>query len=241
VAKHPAAKAAAVPKLVRGRTAPTTARITATSVPPLRILGIDPGTLRLGYGIVDHLGPGRTVYVDCGVITASAAAARELRLLTIGRDLRELLAEVRPDVVAMEQAFFGKNVQATLALGEARGVALFVAQEQGALLAGYPPAQVKQIVTGQGGAAKTQVGFFVKALLGLRRVPEADAADALAIALCHARLLGARRAIANATRAASAKVRVPNHSRGEPSGSAGREPSRGARDPLRVPNSKETL
>jgi crossover junction endodeoxyribonuclease RuvC len=172
---------------------------------PLRILGIDPGTLRLGYGVVDHLAPGRTVYVDCGVITAAASHAREARLFTIGRDLRDLLAEVRPDVVAIEQAFFGKNVQATLALGEARGVALFVAQEHGVILAGYAPAQVKQIVTGQGGAAKTQVGYFVKMLLGLRRVPEADAADALAIAICHARLLGVGRAIARGLRGASAR------------------------------------
>jgi crossover junction endodeoxyribonuclease RuvC len=181
------------------------AKSKATRAPTtLRILGIDPGTLRLGYGVVDHVA-GRTTYVDCGVITAPASQARESRLLTIGRDLRELLAEVRPDVVAMEQAFFGKNVQATLALGEARGVALFVAQEQGAILAGYPPAQVKQIVTGQGGAAKSQVGFFVKALLGLRRAPEADAADALAIALCHARLLGAQRAVARAQRKPSSR------------------------------------
>jgi crossover junction endodeoxyribonuclease RuvC len=154
----------------------------------LRILGIDPGTLRLGYGVIDQLAPGRTSYVDCGVITAPARQAREARLLTIGRDLRDLLAEIRPDVVAMEQAFFGKNVQATLALGEARGVALFIAQEAGLPLAGYPPARVKQIVTGRGAAAKVQVGFFVKALLGLRRAPETDAADALAIAICHARL-----------------------------------------------------
>ena len=195
VAKIPVAKARPASKAARG----FALRALGTAARPLRILGIDPGTLRLGYGIVDHVAPGRTVYVDCGVITAAASQPREVRLFTIGQDLRELLAEVRPDVVAMEQAFFGKNVQATLALGEARGVALFVAQEQGVALAGYPPAQVKQIVTGQGAAAKSQVGFFVKALLGLRRAPEADAADALAIALCHARLLGARRALAKGT------------------------------------------
>lgn len=160
----------------------------------LRILGIDPGTLRLGYGVIDIIGrPGRPSYVDCGVITASARDRREARLLTIGRDLRDLLAELKPDVVAMEQAFFGKNVQATLALGEARGVALYLAQEHGVLLAGYPPSRVKQIVTGRGLATKGQVGFFVKALLGLRRAPAVDAADALAIALCHARMTGNRR------------------------------------------------
>jgi crossover junction endodeoxyribonuclease RuvC len=161
-----------------------------------RIVGIDPGTLRLGYGVIDQLGPGRAAYIDCGVITAPAREPREARLLTIGRDLRDLLVELKPDVVAMENAFFGKNVQATIALGEARGVALFVAQEQGLALAGYAPARVKQIITGRGAADKAQVGFFVKALLGLRRVPSADAADALAIALCHARMTGGRTPLA---------------------------------------------
>jgi crossover junction endodeoxyribonuclease RuvC len=160
----------------------------------LRILGLDPGTLRLGYGVIDHQGPGRQHYVDCGVISASARDSRDVRLLTIGRDLRDLLRELEPDVVAMEQAFFGKNVQATLALGEARGVALFVAQEQGLTSVGYPPAQVKQIITGRGAATKVQMAFFVRALLKLRRAPASDAADALAIALCHARLLSPPRA-----------------------------------------------
>jgi crossover junction endodeoxyribonuclease RuvC len=155
---------------------------------PLRILGVDPGTLRLGYGVIDHLGPARTRYVDCGVISAPAREPREARLLTIGRDLRDLLVELAPDVVAMEQAFFGKNVQATIALGEARGVAVFVVKEHGLPLAGYPPARVKQTVTGRGAASKTQVAFFMRALLQLRRPPAPDAADALAIALCHARL-----------------------------------------------------
>jgi crossover junction endodeoxyribonuclease RuvC len=162
----------------------------------LRILGLDPGTLRLGYGIIDHLGPGRQQYVDCGVISAPARMARDARLLTIGRDLRELLLELAPDVVAMEQAFYGKNAQAAIALGEARGVALFVAQEQGLTAVGYPPARVKQIVTGRGGATKVQTAFFVRALLKLRRTPAADAADALAIALCHARLQRMIRALA---------------------------------------------
>lgn len=168
----------------------------------LRILGIDPGTVRLGYGVVDvELGSrGRhIVYIDCGVLAASARATREERLLIIGKDLRELLLELAPNVVAMEQAFFGKNVQATLALGEARGMALFVAQEHGATLAGYPPARVKQTVTGRGAATKEQVAFFVRAALKLRRTPSADAADALALALCHARLAGAPPGLLTAT------------------------------------------
>ncbi len=154
----------------------------------LRILGIDPGTLRLGYGVIDAQGPSQVAYVECGVLSAPARQDRNDRLLTIGRDLRELVRDLHPDVVAIEQAFFGKNVQATLALGEARGMALFVSRDAGLPVFGYAPAKVKQIVVGQGRAAKTQVAFLVRSLLSLRRIPEADAADALAIAICHARL-----------------------------------------------------
>ncbi len=156
----------------------------------LRIIGIDPGTLRLGYGVIDRVGPSRLAYVECGVIAAPATVPREDRLLTIGRGLRELLQEFRPDALAIEQAFFGKNVQSTLALGEARGVALFIAGEQGVRIAGYAPARVKQAVVGHGRATKEQIGFLVRSLLTLRRTPEPDAADALAIAVCHARYQG---------------------------------------------------
>ena len=164
----------------------------------MRILGIDPGTLRLGYGVVDRLTAGRVSYVECGVITASPRLPRAGRLLIMGRALRELVAELRPTAVAMEQAFFGKNVQSTLALGEARGVALFVAAECGLDVAGYAPARVKQTVVGHGRATTGQVGLLVRTLLALRRTPEPDAADALAIALCHARYAAARRQLLGA-------------------------------------------
>jgi crossover junction endodeoxyribonuclease RuvC len=156
----------------------------------VRILGIDPGTLRLGYGIIDRLAPGRMTYVECGVISAPARGDRTARLLTIGRGLRDLVAELRPDTAAIEEAFYGKSVQATLALGEARGVALFVAAECGLPVTGYAPARIKSTVVGHGRAGKEQVGFLVRVLLGLRRTPALDAADALAIAICHARLGG---------------------------------------------------
>jgi crossover junction endodeoxyribonuclease RuvC len=156
-----------------------------------RILGIDPGTLRLGYGVVDRVGNAKLTYVECGVISAPPRHPRNQRLLTIGRGLCELLDELRPDEVAMEQAFYGKNVQATLALGEARGVALFVAGDRGLPVVGYAPARVKRTIVGHGRASKAQVAFLVRALLAMRRAPEADAADALAIAICHARLGGA--------------------------------------------------
>lgn len=161
----------------------------------VRVLGIDPGTLRLGYGVVEHDGAATIRYVECGVISAPASQPRHARLAEIGRGLRELLVELRPDAVAMEEAFYGKNVQSTLALGEARGVALFVAGEQGLTVSGYAPATVKQAVVGNGRATKDQIGYLVRALLSLRRTPEPDAADALAIAICHARAAGAPRAI----------------------------------------------
>jgi crossover junction endodeoxyribonuclease RuvC len=154
---------------------------------PMRILGIDPGSLRLGYGVIDRIGPARLSYVECGVIGAPARMDRSGRLMTIGRGLRELVEELRPDQVAIEQAFYGKNVQSTLALGEARGVVSFVVSEAGLKVSGYAPAQVKRTIVGHGAATKQQIGYLVRALLSLRRVPEPDAADALAIAICHAR------------------------------------------------------
>jgi len=155
----------------------------------LRILGIDPGSLRLGYGVVETDGAGgaRVAYVECGVISAPANRPRAARLVEIGRGLRDLIAEVRPHAVAMEEAFFGVNVQSTIALGEARGVALFVAAEHGLDVTGYPPATVKKTVVGHGRATKEQIGFLVRALLSMRRTPSPYAADALAIAICHAR------------------------------------------------------
>jgi crossover junction endodeoxyribonuclease RuvC len=167
----------------------------------VRILGIDPGTLRLGYGVIDRVGPARMSYVECGVISAPARQARAERLRIIGCGLRELMEELKPDAVAMEEAFFGKNVQATIALGEARGVALFVSADRGLPIAGYAPARVKSTVVGHGRASKEQVQFLVRALLSMRRAPAADAADALAIAICHARH-GAAAALEPAARSA---------------------------------------
>lgn len=126
-------------------------------------------------------------YVECGVITAPPDHSRLARLLEIGRGLRELVDELRPDSVAMEEAFFGKNVQSALALGEARGVAMLIAGEAGLVVAGYAPATVKKSVVGHGRASKEQIAYLVRATLKLRRPPPPDAADALAIAICHAR------------------------------------------------------
>jgi len=166
-------------------------RVAAVSrAPARRILGIDPGTLRLGYGVVEVLGPTQVRYVECGIITAPARMPRGERLVEIARELRALVSELKPHAVAMEEAFFGKNVQSALALGEARGVALLVVGEAALTVVGYPPATVKKNVVGHGRATKDQIAYLVRATLGLRRVPSSDAADALAIALCHARQSG---------------------------------------------------
>lgn len=158
-----------------------------THAAPIRVLGIDPGTVRLGYGVVERVGPGRLAYVECGIISAPATLSRIERLGIIGQGLIELIADLCPHAVAIEEAFFGKNIQSTLALGEARGVSILVATQAGLPIAGYAPAKVKNSVVGNGRATKEQIGFVVKALLSLRRAPEPDAADALAIAVCHAR------------------------------------------------------
>lgn len=163
----------------------------AGTVAPRRILGIDPGTLRLGYGVVETSRGTDVRYIECGVISAPARMPRVERLVEIGRGLRELLAELAPAAVAMEEAFFGKNIQSTLALGEARGVAILVAGEAGLIIAGYSPAAIKKSVVGHGRATKDQIGYLVRATLKLRRAPASDAADALAIAICHARQGGA--------------------------------------------------
>ncbi len=173
-------------------TIPSSRALVSPAVPGrVRILGIDPGTIRLGYGVIDVLGPAKLAYVECGVISAPARDMRTHRLATIGRGLRELVDELHPTVVAMEEAFFGKNVQSTLALGEARGVAIYVTSECGLSVSGYAPARVKSTVVGHGRATKDQVKFVVRALLSMRRAPDVDAADALAIAICHARHQGA--------------------------------------------------
>jgi crossover junction endodeoxyribonuclease RuvC len=137
--------------------------------------------------VIERLGPASVRYVECGTISAPARRSRAERLVEIGRGLRDLIRELRPDAVAMVEAFFGKNVQSTLALGEARGVAILVAGEARLPVMGYPPATVKQAVVGHGRASKDQINYLVRAILSLRRAPAADATDALAIAICAAR------------------------------------------------------
>lgn len=126
-------------------------------------------------------------YVECGVLTAPEDRALEVRLGEIARGLREVIDELAPDVVAVEDVFVHHNARSALALAQARGMALAVVGIAGLAVASYPPAFVKKTITGSGGAAKEQIGRMVRALIGLSQLPRADASDALAVAITHAR------------------------------------------------------
>ena len=149
------------------------------------VLGIDPGLSRCGYGCVDEQG-GNHRAVAAGVITTDRACPLPERLATLRRDLNELVDEHRPDVVVVERVFFQTNVRTAMYVGQASGVALLTASEAGCAVVEYTSNEVKLAVTGDGAASKDQVQRMVTTLLRLPSVPKpADAADALALALCH--------------------------------------------------------
>jgi crossover junction endodeoxyribonuclease RuvC len=152
----------------------------------VRILGIDPGSRRCGYGVVERVAPGRVRYVECGVVEARATLPLSARLVEISDGLREVIAELRPRAVAVEGVFHGLNARAALQLGHARGAALLVCGQAQLDVAEYAPATVKRAVAGDGHASKEQVGRMVRMLCALGGTPRLDASDALAIAICHA-------------------------------------------------------
>lgn len=166
----------------------------------MRILGIDPGSRVCGYGVIDVVGADLT-YVECGVLTAPEDHPHEARLGEIARGLGEVLDELRPTVAAVEDVFARVNIRTALALAQARGMALAVVGLRGLAVASYPAPQVKKMITGRGRAGKEQVAHMVAALVKLRTPPRADAADALALAIAHARAVVA---IAAAPRIVSA-------------------------------------
>ena len=152
----------------------------------MRIIGIDPGTLVTGYGVIDKDGP-RLSFVSAGCIRANSAAPLPQRFARIFKELCGVFDRYRPDQMAVEDLFFCKNVKSAIKLGEARGVVMLVAAERGIAVFEYAPRRVKQAVFGRGGAQKRQVQFMVKALLGMDEEPQpTDASDALALAVCHA-------------------------------------------------------
>jgi crossover junction endodeoxyribonuclease RuvC len=124
-------------------------------------------------------------YLECGVITPNARAALGPRLVEIAEGLGEVIDELRPDQVALEDVFHGDHARAALRLGHARGVAMYMAAQRGLPVHEYPPARVRRFVIGHGGATKAEVAVIVRGLCGLRTTPRADAVDALAVAFCH--------------------------------------------------------
>jgi crossover junction endodeoxyribonuclease RuvC len=151
----------------------------------VRVFGIDPGSERTGYGCVESDGS-RHRMVTCGAITSGAASAFPDKLLHIHTQLTALIGECRPDCVAIENLFYAVNVRSALKLGHARGVAMLAAVEAGVPVVEYTPAEIKRAVVGYGRAEKQQVQHMVKLLLGLAAPPSPhDAADALAVAICH--------------------------------------------------------
>lgn len=153
----------------------------------MRILGIDPGYGITGFGLVDAQ-RGQFQLLRCGAITTPAGMDFSARLEMIYEDMRQLLAVAKPDVVAIEELFFGQNVTTGIGVAQSRGVILLAIRQAGLPVHQYKPMQVKQAVVGYGNATKHQVQDMTKRILHLEKLPKPDdAADAIAIALCHAR------------------------------------------------------
>ena len=150
------------------------------------ILGIDPGSRLTGYGVIEQQGR-KFTYLGSGCIKAiSAGEDLGARLQTIFAGVSELIIQFKPDMFAIEQVFMATNPDSALKLGQARGAAIVAATNSGMTIAEYSARQIKQSVVGTGAADKTQVQHMVKSILKLPGTPQADAADALAVALCHA-------------------------------------------------------
>ncbi|MBL7684642.1 MAG: crossover junction endodeoxyribonuclease RuvC [Deltaproteobacteria bacterium] len=150
----------------------------------MRVLGIDPGTQIMGYGIVEKTGP-RLVHIDNGGIFTRASDSFPQKLQTLFQGVQELIARYQPQVMAIENIFFAKNVRSSFQLGHARGVAMVVAAQAQLEVFEYTPLTVKQAVAGYGRAGKEQVQQMVKQLLKLPETTFFDSSDALAVAMCH--------------------------------------------------------
>ena len=175
------------------------------------VLGIDPGLANTGYGIVQRRS-GRLVALDGGCVTTRPEATAERRLSTIHTTVADLILRHEPDAVALEALYFGQNVQSALAVGQARGVVMLAAGQRGIACHDYTPQQVKAAVCGSGLAQKDQVQRMVQTLLALPEIPRPDhAADALAVAICHANHapLSAARIRASRGRGGRPGVRTP--------------------------------
>ena len=161
----------------------------------MRILGLDPGTATTGYGIID-VEDGELRLVVYGVIKTAAGEPAEQRLQSIFRQTNSLIATYRPNRAAVEQLFFGRNITTAIAVGQARGVLLLALADAAIPMSEYSPPKVKEAVTGYGKAEKAQMQLMVRHLLGLEESPHPDdAADALAVAITHARYVAFEMAV----------------------------------------------
>lgn len=152
----------------------------------MRIIGIDPGTGILGFGVIEANGA-KAQLVDGGVIRTPVKEDDAVRLQTIYEELTDIIAAARPTEMAVEKLFFAQNVTTAMTVAQARGVVLLCGRQAGLRIAEYTPLQIKQAITGYGRAQKKQMQEMVRAILGLKEVPRPDdCADALAAALCHA-------------------------------------------------------
>ncbi len=152
----------------------------------MRILGIDPGTGILGFGVIEVDKKGQAALVDAGVIRTPVKQADSLRLLTIYDELSHLIKELKPQIMAVEKLFFVQNITTGMSVAQARGVVLLCGQQRQLELHEYTPLQIKQALTGYGRADKKQIQEMVRVILGLKDIPKPDdCADALATAICY--------------------------------------------------------
>lgn len=158
---------------------------------PIRILGLDPGLARMGWGVIAVLGS-KLSHVAHGVITTRTADGLGLRLLALHQSLEKVIAEQQPSAIAVELAFVAKDPSAALKIGHARAIALLAGAQAGLEIAEYSPNHIKKCVVGVGHAQKEQVQAMVRRLLPTCKVEQADAADALACAITHSHLAGTR-------------------------------------------------
>ncbi len=161
----------------------------------MRVMGVDPGTIKLGWGIVDRVGT-RLVHVAHGTLRMNSGELAD-KLVVIDQALTEVVAEHAPTAAAVESIFFSKNAQSAAKLGHARGVVLLTLRRTGIPVAEYPPARVKRAVVGRGRADKKQVSMVIKSILGLSELPQEDAADALAVAVTHLNVAQFQRALSS--------------------------------------------
>ena len=172
----------------------------------MRVLGIDPGSETTGWGVVEGDDRGRNYrLVEFGALRLSPSASFPARLLKISRGLEAIISRMKPDACAIEDAFYANNAKVALKLGQVRGIALLAAESAALEISEYSPRLIKQTVAGYGNAEKRQVQEMVRVLLSLSSVPEPhDAADALAVAICHFHHAGVRRRLL----AAEARLKV---------------------------------